>query len=744
MSTQEQATMADTPARERARDWARHFVDFDKAELISEAPWATSYRLSRGEESAYLKLLPPQQAAVLAPVAALARHFPVRIPKVLAFDATRGWLLCAPHAGRTLDYDAEADDLIALVRAYAELQADSAREAVLFNGLPQPAIAELPARLLEFLQPRDEHAAQASPGVAADYFLGAAEAARYGRALRRRVGLLTKHLAAATELPRAINHGDLRPPNAAIVDDGHCMIIDWDDAMVGPAGMSLHGIFSGCTMPTVLLSGSAAAQAAAETPDGRLIHAYLAALADAGYADRATLERCLPAAMCAGMIQFMLNFAKFPGEAERETVSETLKRRLDNLLDLCDWLSAQDPPLALELAQDYLDHDHLRRAQHLLQDYSARHPDNVAVLRQLGSVLRRRGQPDDAAEEYGAAIALAPNDALLRAELGELLMERLDLEGSREQLHRALELDAGAATAHETLARIETLHAMQQRATLKDEMPRLAYSAEDLAAGRVRPEMLALGQSLFSTYGTMQIDNAFPAQAIEQLHDAFMRRYSAYFREDDHPDALRLGDKRYMLTVDLESPFDDPLLIGAPMVLPLIRKIVGDDCVLGAYTAVISLPGSADQRLHKDHPALFPNTEWHFKLPCFAAQIIIPLIPLDETTGTTRFYKGTHLIPTERAEENGPQDPIVPLGSCLLNDYRCAHRGRGNRSSQVRPILTLIFNRPWFRDFKNYGKQPPLRLDETSYGRLPDDLKRLVHWRQEELAYERLRHSLLG
>jgi hypothetical protein len=61
----------------------------------------------------------------------------------------------------------------------------------------------------------------------------------------------------------------------------------------------------------------------------------------------------------------------------------------------------------------------------------------------------------------------------------------------------------------------------------------------------------------------------------------------------------------------------------------------------------------------------------------------------------------------------------------------------------VRPILTLIFNRPWFRDFKNYGKQPPLRLNDGSYEKLPEDLKRLVHWRREELAYEKLRHSLL-
>ena len=739
MEVHAQTTVDDAAARE----WARRFVDFDTTELVSDAPWAKSYRLSRGKEAAYLKLLPSQQAGVLEPLAALARRFPVRIPKVLAYDAARGWLISAQHGGRTLDYDAESQDLMALTQAYADLQANSAREPALFNGLPRPVVSELPQRLLDFLRPQVGVAAQRPSAVSADYFLGADDAAKYHRTIERRAALLQRHLAAAAALPPTINHGDLRPPNAAISGDGSCVILDWDDALVGPAGMSMHGLFGGCTVPTVLLSGSVVAQAAAATPDGRLINAYIDTLAAAGYADAATLRRCLPASMCAGMMQFMLNFAQFPGETERELVQDTLERRLDNLLDLCDWLASQDATTTLELAQDYLEHDDLQRAQHLFQDHSARHPDNVDALRRLASVLRRRGNLEDAAAEYRSAVELAPDDASLHAELGAVLMERLDLDGGRMHLRLALELDPHVLHAQDTLDRIHVLEDMQRRAAVPDQMPRLIYSPEDLAATSVRPEMLALGVSLFQTYGTVQIDNAIPVEVVEQLHDVFLKRYAAYFREDDHPDALRLGDKRYMLTVDLESPFDDPLVVGAPMVLPIIRQVLGDDCVLGAYTAVISLPGSEDQRLHKDHPALFPGTEWHFKLPCFAAQIIIPLIPLDETTGTTRFYKGTHLIPTEQAEAAGAQDPIVPLGSCLLNDYRCAHRGRGNRSQQVRPILTLIFNRPWFRDFKNYGKQPPLRLNEAAYEKLPGDLKRLMDWRKEELAYERLRHSLL-
>ena len=406
-------------------------------------------------------------------------------------------------------------------------------------------------------------------------------------------------------------------------------------------------------------------------------------------------------------------------------------------------LSSRDHKLALELADDYERGGDLRRAQGLLQDQAARRPDDLTLLVRLAQLCRRRGDLEQAEQVLRDAIERAPQDASLHAALASVLVERLSLADGRRELEQALVLNPSLSSARAELERVDALEKMREDARLPERMPILRYEVQDAFLARVRPEQVALGAELFSTYGTLQIDNAFPVDAIERLQKAFFDRYTPYFREDDHPDALRLGDKRYMLTVGMEQPFDDPGLIGAPTVLPIIRKLLGDDCVLGAFTAVISLPGSRDQRLHKDHPALFPNTEWHFKLPCFAAQIIIPLVPLDEFTGTTRFYKGTHKIPTEEAEATGHQDPVVPLGSCLLTDYRCAHRGRGNRSERVRPILTLIYNRPWFHDFKNYGKQPPLRLGDAAYERLPADLKPLVSWWKEERTVVALDQSVL-
>ena len=70
----------------------------------------------------------------------------------------------------------------------------------------------------------------------------------------------------------------------------------------------------------------------------------------------------------------------------------------------------------------------------------------------------------------------------------------------------------------------------------------------------------------------------------------------------------------------------------------------------------------------------------------------------------------------------------MPLGSCVLLDYSVAHLGIGNRSEHVRPILNLIYSRPWFRDCRNYHLQPPLRFAPGYLDDAPDAVHKLVAW----------------
>jgi tetratricopeptide (TPR) repeat protein len=728
----------------KALAWAGKRFKFDKAEVLSEAPWATTYRLDGKGQSAYLKLLPAHQAGVTTRTAALARHFEHSTPTVLAHDDSNGWLLSADHGGETMDYDSPDAELTLMARTYAQLQAQAAAQPALLAGFARPDLVALPRQLLAFLSP----AAVANPvgPVQAEFFLGAQGAAHAHRLLLGCTELLQDFIRPALELAPTVVHGDLRPPNAAVVrtDDGkRCVLFDWDDAVVGPAGMSLHGLFEGCTRPIALLSGSAMAKAAAHTPAAKTLNAYVTALAQGGYASRATLKRLLPASICAGMIQFILSFARFPGGSTDDDIRVTLRDRITDLLDLCDLLASREPALARQRAAAYEASGDLRRAQGLLQDLAARNPTDVDLLMRLGRVSQQQDETDMATMVLQEATRIAPKNDVAWLLLGSVQLQKLDLQAAGRSLKRALALKPNCADIQAALARKTDIEAMRKAAAHPKKIPVLRYGAEDAASGQARPEFAALGTEFFNQYGALQIDNAFPVEMIQRLQKVFFERYSAYFQDDNHPDALRVGDKRYMLTVDIKEPFDDPRLLGPATVLPMIQQILGDECVLGAFTAVISLPGSRDQRIHKDHPALFPDTESHFSVPSFTAQIIIPLVELDANTGTTRVFKGSHKVHTEDCERLGYQDPVVPLGSCLLIDYRCAHRGIGNRSQQVRPILTLIFNRPWFHDYANYGKQPPLRLDSAAFEAMPGHVKPLLAWWKEEQAVARLDQAAL-
>ena len=273
MNAQTESMLSSDAAYSDAIEWALALVSAEQVERISEMPWATLYRVQGARGAAYLKIVPPAQAGLLATAAAIATAFPSQVPAVIGLNAERGWLLSRDHAARTLDYEAEDEDLLAVVTTYARLQARAATDPGLLGQLPVIDTAALLPCLLAFLEPTaagtpsDTNLDERLGPVRADYFLGAESAARYQRLLRRRLPLIDSHIARARDLPPTLNHGDLRPPNAAIDEAGGCTLIDWDDAVVGPAGLSLHGLFSGCTLPTILLSDSPVARAAAAGPD---------------------------------------------------------------------------------------------------------------------------------------------------------------------------------------------------------------------------------------------------------------------------------------------------------------------------------------------------------------------------------------------------------------------------------------------------------------------------------------------
>jgi hypothetical protein len=46
----------------------------------------------------------------------------------------------------------------------------------------------------------------------------------------------------------------------------------------------------------------------------------------------------------------------------------------------------------------------------------------------------------------------------------------------------------------------------------------------------------------------------------------------------------------------------------------------------------------------------------------------------------------------------------------------------------VRPVLSLVYNRPWFRDCVNYELQEPLRISRSEFEQVPAAWRRLFAW----------------
>jgi ectoine hydroxylase-related dioxygenase (phytanoyl-CoA dioxygenase family) len=109
-------------------------------------------------------------------------------------------------------------------------------------------------------------------------------------------------------------------------------------------------------------------------------------------------------------------------------------------------------------------------------------------------------------------------------------------------------------------------------------------------------------------------------------------------------------------------------------------------------------------------------------LPPYALNVFIPLDRVTEELGPTELWLKSHKESTAKEimkvlststddnDDHTNNDPIIgptlSRGSVLMYDYRICHRGTRNLSdTSVRPMLYLMYARPWFQEHLNFGSQ---------------------------------------
>jgi ectoine hydroxylase-related dioxygenase (phytanoyl-CoA dioxygenase family) len=272
---------------------------------------------------------------------------------------------------------------------------------------------------------------------------------------------------------------------------------------------------------------------------------------------------------------------------------------------------------------------------------------------------------------------------------------------------------------------------MSVKTDIQRKLSRIVPSEAERTTGALGSETIERASRCFRADGALAIEDVVDSVVIAAARKAFDQTYSHYLNSSEHEDALNVGDRRMLVTIRLEPPFDTPRLFANPYVLPVVSAALDDRFVLGAFGVVCSLPSAPAQHKHNDGGNLFPQSGLNGVLPAAAITVGIPLLEMNEVHGTTALWLGSHRGPVKEVAI----EPVVREGSCLLWDFRLMHGGTPNKSVVPRPLLYLTYCRPWFVEYMNFNKknpqQKPLLATKTFLSGLSEQHRRLLRRAQE-------------
>lgn len=217
------------------------------------------------------------------------------------------------------------------------------------------------------------------------------------------------------------------------------------------------------------------------------------------------------------------------------------------------------------------------------------------------------------------------------------------------------------------------------------------------------------------------IDRERASQLLGHVHRLHPEYVGSELPDADH---FHVGDRRFTAPLCYASPFDCADFVMHPLVDALLGASLGTDYVFEAFGVISSLPGAKDQAVHRDGGPLFAGSGIDGLLPASAIAVSLPLVDMDETSGMTVFWPGSHR--KEARDEAAPGIAAeAPAGSLVFWDFRTFHNGMANRSGAARPFLYLTACRPFWIDHRNFvpGMNAKLTASRAALDALDDSAR---------------------
>ena len=215
--------------------------------------------------------------------------------------------------------------------------------------------------------------------------------------------------------------------------------------------------------------------------------------------------------------------------------------------------------------------------------------------------------------------------------------------------------------------------------------------------------------------GYTVIDNIIEKDYLEFVFEEINNKYII---NNAFKKGLLVGDKRFMLNIELDLNIIDERIFASKELISIVHNLLGKRVIIESFGVVFSLPGAKKQQLHRDGSILFDdvsvkgNASIAGLIPPYALTVGIPLIDMNEETGTTQIGARSHRY--IEADQKILIKPNVDKGSIILWDFRTLHCGGRNKSNLLRPMLYITYSRDWWRDSDNYEKLNQRRVNINS------------------------------
>ncbi len=381
------------------------------------------------------------------------------------------------------------------------------------------------------------------------------------------------------------------------------------------------------------------------------------------------------------------------------------------------------PPLLKEIEQGDSPFQPDQLYELFMEAYRAYLPDGTHFPFDCGiaHLFMRLGFVEQAADLMAQSIAEFGPTAR-RLFVHALALTRLGrMDEAQELAHMSLEMDGSFAPTQRLIA---DKFAPQEEDEAEADAAAVDVAYPHLRVGFSDPDVISKSRVILEDKGAVLIDQIISPELVEELREDFQQQVRNW-QTSGLGKPNNVGDKRFTVPIRIRAPFDDPAIYANPALTGLLRNMFGQKPALHAFGGVVTHEGARMQHVHREHPMLFNSDAANAAAPLYAVNVLVPLVDLDEESGGTQFWEGTHKYPEDKEWEGESEVVYTPAGSALVLDYRTYHGGMPCRATHGRPVLFYTYCMPWFTDTLAFDSHAALGLTDAERMNIPEHHRHL-------------------